>query len=646
MILDIAAGVVALGAIVAALLMWRRVRRVTGEIRDADAQRDVAMSLLAGDIAFGVAAGLAASARLVSAGSATLLIADATGTRGLRAVHGHNDIRQLLHIVEFDDSELAALDAVTGVEVAILGGPDKDPRLTRFAAAAELRNAVFIGLGGEGSLRGLLALGNITGTSHRGRLDGVRALRTPLSAALFPGAPLQLEFARGVAAQREAASKTLHDPLTKLPTRALFVERLQDALDHREAGRPLGVIVIRLGGVMAAAERLGPDAGAEILGQLGSRLESLLRRSDVAARTGESEFSILLLDLRDDAEASTITERLCAGMNEQMVLGDMTLDTEAHAGVRLIEPAEITTTSAVLRDAASALSLAASGDGTFAVHDRQEAGSEPAQLLDDLRAALLTDSLTLHYQPIVDLRDGSVLGAEALVRWFHPERGTVPPMDFLPLAEDAGLAPDLGLWVLRQACLQLRAWQLSFQRTPPLAISVNIAAAHLADPAFAEGVLRVVDDTGVNPDCVILEFSEDSLQAYLQDAPQALTPLTRGGIHLAVDDVGTGHATLEYLRRMPVDILKIGRPFIAALADSDPATSTAHAIVDQGEKLRMSLVAEGVESADQVTRLRDLGCAMAQGYFLARPGDATAMETLLGSGAIELEPAEQQPAAS
>lgn len=630
---------VALIEVACATMAWRS-RGMKAGLRSATACQEVAAGLIGGDAQDAVEASLTAACNLLGAGTAVLVIAAGDGDHGMRARHGGNGgAADPLGGADLDDTELGALDALessAGHAAVVVGLTDQDSRLVRFAATAGLGATVAVPLTTDAPVRGMLAFGDVRGSLNTVRRDAA-LIATYFSSSLGPGALLRRALDTSIASRHAATAQTLQDPLTSLPTRAIFLEALHQALEHRESGRPIALVMIRLGGLMSAMERLGPAAGGAVLGEVGSRLSGLMRHSDVAARVGESEFALLLSDLRDAAEAATVTQRVHEGLARQVVVGDVALDTCASIGVRIVEGDEAIAMALMMRDAAAALSAAQESDGGYRVFDNSLAGEDSAELIDELRDAIHDDALTLHYQPIIDLRDGTVLGAEALVRWFHPTRGSVAPMSFLPLAEEAGVGTELGLWVLRHAAAQLRAWQTAFPRTPPLAMSVNISAAHLADSRFSRDVLEVLHEAEIDPESVILEFAEDVLQARLETVQRIIDPLQRTGIQIAVDDVGTGHAALEYLRHMPVDILKIGRPFIAALVDGDPSTSTAHAIVTRGGLLKMSLVAEGVETALQVSRLRDLGCTMAQGFHLSRPLDINGMNELLAVGHVELE---------
>ena len=251
------------------------------------------------------------------------------------------------------------------------------------------------------------------------------------------------------------------------------------------------------------------------------------------------------------------------------------------------------------------------------------------------KSALSKGELVLHYQPIVELRTGKILGAEALVRWQHPVRGLIAPQQFLPVAVECGLMERIDEYVIRTACEQLRRWQVAFPATPELAMSVNVAAGELTRGTLVDRVTRCLARAEVDPACMILELTENAVLENLHASIATFGALQRAGVHVAVDDVGTGYTSLAYLRRLPIDILKIAPSLVAELGDPNSSGEPARTVVRHGEALRLALVAEGVESPLQVRRLNELGCGMAQGFHLARPCEADAMEALLSRGGLD-----------
>ena len=271
----------------------------------------------------------------------------------------------------------------------------------------------------------------------------------------------------------------------------------------------------------------------------------------------------------------------------------------------------------------------------FRVHGGITAEPVDSDLPRELEAALENGEFVVHYQPIVELKTGRILGAEALVRWQHPVRGLLAPIDFLSVAVECNLAERIEEFVLRRACQQLRRWQNAYPATPELAISVNVSAGALGKRELVQRVSRCLEEVQVDPACLILEVTENVVLQDLHGTIAAFDALQRAGVHVAIDNVGTGYTSLAYLRRLPIDILKIARPLVAELGDPNSSGELAATVVRHGEALRLALVAEGVETPLQVERLNALGCGMAQGFHLARPCDVEAMETLLARGGLD-----------
>ncbi|HWT93642.1 MAG TPA: EAL domain-containing protein [Solirubrobacteraceae bacterium] len=424
-----------------------------------------------------------------------------------------------------------------------------------------------------------------------------------------------------LAAHDRLLHQARHDALTGLPNRSVLVDRVQHAAARAVRDRPglhLGVVLIGLDGFKALNDTVGHSAGDALLQTAAQRLSAQLRPGDTVARLGGDEFGVLLEELDDPAEAMAVTERLVAALDQPLDFEGRLLRVTASAGVRTV-PAVGADADELLRDADVAMAQAkADGAGSHRVFEpwmQQDVARRVGEVAE-LRTAIADGQLELRHQPIVRLGDEGVAGVEALVRWQHPERGLVPPGDFIPLAEETGLVVDLGAWVLTQAVEELRALNaaLAEQGEPARYVSVNVSPRQLRDPRFFGLVADAVARLGDRGDLLMLEVTE---HAFVGDADEARVVLERCralGVRVAIDDFGTGWSSLAYLRRLPVDVLKIDRSF---LTGDEPAL--VEAIVGLARTLGLRTVAEGIEERAQLDLLRALGCDHGQGYLFARP---------------------------
>ena len=542
-------------------------------------------------------------------------------------------------VVDLDEVDTGLVEAVAQRGAIIIPGT-QEPRAIRYVAGRGASAAMAASLGRDSDQIGVMTIERSGKGPGFSTADFALAQELAVATALlFRRGPLRQSVAELSHTHTELMHRSLHDPLTGLPNQALFMERLGQALLRQDRShRPTALIVVDLDHVRDVNERVGHAAGDALLIEVASRLRGHLRRSDTAARLGGNEFSLLLVDLRDESEAVHVTERIVESLRSAFSFQATDVSAQGSVGLAISGAEEVASAAELLSQATRARCAArdAGGDRYTVFSPDLATAVEDEAIADDLRKGIGAQEIELDYQPIFDIDTGIVLGAEALVRWNHPKRGRLGPAEFIAAAENEGLAATLGNEVLRMALRQLSRWQQDFPREErPLGMSVNISARHLAQPYFTDDVLTIVADAQVDPDCVILEFTESALLGDLNDAVAKLDALQRGGIHLAIDDVGTGHATLGYLKRLPVDILKIGRPFVEALIDDVASDSLARQIVEEGTALRMSIVAEGVESPAQIRRLRELGCSMAQGYHLARPMDPAAMRDLVATGGVD-----------
>jgi diguanylate cyclase (GGDEF)-like protein len=442
----------------------------------------------------------------------------------------------------------------------------------------------------------------------------------------------------------ELATRATVDPLTGLANRALFLERLGQAVARSAAdGTTCALVLLDLDDFKTVNDGLGHLSGDGVLVAVAERLRAQLRAGDTAARLGGDEFAVLLERVGGVRDALAVAERLAAELRKPVAVAGREVQARASVGVRLAaggDPDEL------LRDADLAMYAAKrTGQGTVRLFDA--AMHERALLRLDfeaaLRRAVLEQQFTVRYQPVCELAGGGVVGLEALVRWDHPERGLVMPGEFVGMAEESGLIVPIGRWVLHAACQAARDWQRRFPLVRPLYIGVNLSLRQLQQPDLVQDVAGAVDAAGLAPADLVLELTESVLALDDEATIQRLHELRALGVHLAVDDVGTGHSSLAHLRRLPVDALKLAGPFVEGLTAGAEQAALAQAIMRLADTLGLQVVAEEVEEADQLRALQALGCRYGQGYLFARPLDQFAVDALLGA---EQRRHAQRPAAA
>jgi diguanylate cyclase (GGDEF)-like protein/PAS domain S-box-containing protein len=428
--------------------------------------------------------------------------------------------------------------------------------------------------------------------------------------------------------------QAFHDTLTNLPNRALFIDRLGQALARAQRrGSMVAVLLLDLDRFKVINESLGYEAGDQLLVQVGQRLAACIPPDDTIARLGGDEFTVLMDDLSDTRDPGLLADRLLEALGAPFVIAGRTVHVTASVGVvlrtgRHLQPADL------LRDADVALYEAKAAGKGRAVHFTPSMirATRQLDLETSLREAIERDQVGVRYQPIVDLRTGSVVALEALARWRHPQRGAIQPAEFIPIAEESGLIVELWRRLVEIACSQTLAWQRTRSEGPPLRVSVNISPSHIQQPGLDEQVAAVLDRTGLEPAGLILEITENVL---LQDANAALRSmqsLKDLGVHLAIDDFGTGYSSLSYLRRFPADAIKVDRSFVQELPAERGAGAIVMAVCTLAHALGMEVVVEGLERAGQLAAVRNLGADQGQGYFFARPLRAEEVPGVLRAG--------------
>jgi diguanylate cyclase (GGDEF)-like protein/PAS domain S-box-containing protein len=429
--------------------------------------------------------------------------------------------------------------------------------------------------------------------------------------------------------------RALHDPLTGLPNRDLFHDRLGHAIAQIERrGRTVAVIFLDIDQFKLVNDSLGHQYGDRLLEAVAPRLRDALRPGDTLARFAGDEFVVLCEGIEDEHGAIAVAERLMAAFTEPFVLGDREQFVSVSMGISLPRRRGGDSADGLIRDADAAMYRAKErGRARYELFDERMRVRTLVRMRveNELRRAVPGEDLHVHYQPIVALANGDLAGFEALIRWRHPRRGDVSPVDFIPIAEESGLIVPIGRWVLEQAAAQGVLWRgHGGVQSEPLTVAVNLSARQLSHGSFADEVATVLNATGLEPERLLLEITESVLMEQTEATLEALHSLKRLGVRLVLDDFGTGYSSLSYLERFPIDALKIDRSFVAGL-DSGGSAAIVTAIVSMAHSLDLRVTAEGVETEEQLEQLRRLGCEYAQGFFFGRPGPPAAHERLLGA---------------
>jgi diguanylate cyclase (GGDEF)-like protein/PAS domain S-box-containing protein len=433
------------------------------------------------------------------------------------------------------------------------------------------------------------------------------------------------------ALERDLTRQAFEDSLTGMPNRALFHDRTDHALARnlREGGR-VTLLLIDLDDFKMINDSLGHQAGDLMIKVVAGRIGEQLRPADTLARLGGDEFAVLVEDCTE-GQAAALANRLLAALRKPVRVQNRDLVCTASIGVASVLAGDTEAdTGNLLRDADLAMYAAkAAGRDRYALFDSgmyvdilREADERA-----EIERALVEGEFTVFYQPIVDLPTSALIGVEALVRWNHPERGLIGPADFIPLAETTGLIVPLGQLVLEQACRQLALWSQEFPAARQLRMSVNLSARQFQDAGLVDDVARILTTSGVNPTKIVLEITESLLMQDLEATVEMLNQLKSMGLRLAIDDFGTGYSSLSYLKRFPVDILKIDRSFVEGIISHGENATLAEAVVQLGQALQLQTVAEGIETDEQWTTLKELGCDFGQGYLFAKPMSAVDIPT-------------------
>jgi diguanylate cyclase (GGDEF)-like protein/PAS domain S-box-containing protein len=440
--------------------------------------------------------------------------------------------------------------------------------------------------------------------------------------------------------EEQLAHQAFHDPVTDLANRALFAERVRHAVARaRREHMGLAVIFLDLDDFKTINDSLGHAAGDQVLREVAQRLDANIRTSDTAARFGGDEFAILMEDIESAQDAADTAERILNALSVPMCVDQTDLLVRCSIGISVAQEEAPSDADELTRNADAAMYIAKrDGKGGYRLFEpaMHEGVLQRLELRADLQRAMTTGQLELHYQPVVRLHDGSVSGVEALLRWRHPERGLIPPDQFIPLAEEMGLIVPIGRWVLREGCAQAVAMRRKLPDHTLLSMSINLSVKQLQHSDIVADVRDALDQSGLEPGGLTLEITESVMIADTDLAVERLEQLKALGVRLAMDDFGTGYSSLSYLSRLPVDILKMDRSFLrpgASVAESELAT----AVVGLGKTLNLEVVAEGIELDEQWTALRNLDCELGQGFLFARPMDVDATLDYLRGSTSQIE---------
>ena len=432
--------------------------------------------------------------------------------------------------------------------------------------------------------------------------------------------------------EAELNIQTFRDRLTSLPNRVLFMERLTQAILRSDRRRlNTGVLFLDLDRFKVINDSLSHEAGDQLLVQVAKRIRASLRPEDTVARLGGDEFVVLFEDLPKASDAMRVAERIQQAFGAAFMLQGQEAYTTCSMGLAL-STSSATVPSELVRDSEVAMYRAkAKREGSIEIFDPSMNAQALArfQMESELRRALERHEFLLYYQPLVSLRSGTIEGWEALVRWKHPERGMVPPLDFISLAEETGLIVPLGKWVLEEAVRQASLWAARFPSDPPRLISVNISGRQFQQRDLIATVMAALDEGRFDPRCLKLEITESVMMRDPQASLEAMKVFRGHQIHLVIDDFGTGYSSLSYLKRFPVDTLKVDKSFVDGLGKDPESTAIVQAVISLAKALGMRVTAEGIETREQLEHLRRLDCDHGQGYFLARPLSAEAAEELL-----------------
>ncbi|HET6793948.1 MAG TPA: EAL domain-containing protein, partial [Acidimicrobiales bacterium] len=511
---------------------------------------------------------------------------------------------------------------------------------------AGFKDAMVAPMRGEKKILGVLVVANPVGAVAGFDGDQLRLFETLAShvALTLENGRLEDSVAQLRELEKKLSFQAYHDPLTRLGNRALFRTRLEESIGRQGGGsRRMAVMFVDLDDFKTVNDSLGHDAGDQLLTIVGERITGCVRPMDLAARLGGDEFGIFLEDV-DRADAARVARRILSAVRSPIVIEGRELFVQTSVGI--VTGEHSSSVEEFLRNADMAMYTAKrNGKGCYEFFDpgMSSAVVSRQQLKADLERAVERHEFETHYQCMVDLDTQAVVGVEALVRWQHPDGKKRLPDEFIAMAEETGLIVPMGRQVLNDACMAARSWR---DLIPELSVSVNLSARQLDDGPLIEDVCAALRNSGLPPESLILEITESITVADIDATVERLWELKTIGVQLAIDDFGTGYSSLSSLRRLPVDILKIPKPFVDGIGDAPTELAFVQAITRLGQTLRLELVAEGIEREDQYKRLKGLKCNVGQGFFFGRPVPVDVMTEFLREESLKQRRSAGLPAAA
>ncbi len=561
---------------------------------------------------------LARSLEAFRAEVAEIVLFSSDGSPPLRTTLGPGDYKEVMQPIDQQIAdELRGL--VSSETPAVrLERPFESEQLRRYLDSKLVADSMIAMLPGEKRVIGTIMLANRFGVIQSFNDDDLKLFET-----LANNASVALQYDRLEQAvlqlrelQEQLHHQAFHDPLTDLANRSLFINQVRDALEERTGN--VGVLFVDVDDFKTVNDSLGHGAGDELLVAVAGRLRDCLRPSDAIARLGGDEFAVMVLGEDQSLDAAVaVAERIMRAFQVPVPVGDELI--YVHLSIGIATTRHSRRADELIRDADLAMYRAKeTGKKRFELFEPEmrDAVLRRHGLKEELQRALERRELILEYQPIVELASGETVAAEALVRWHHPTRGRLLPAEFVPLAEETGLIVAVGQFVLEQACHRARSWEQIKDGTRPRAVHVNLSAVELQDPGVTSAVSQALEEAGLEPGRLVLEITESLAQDV--DASTTLRGLRELGVRLALDDFGTGYSSLSYLRSLPLDILKIARPFVEGVSRGHQESSFVRMIIDLARTLELQVIAEGIESASELEALRSLDCELGQGFYLGR----------------------------